>query len=175
VRKGILSSALALGLLAGIVPAAHAAMSWSPASHDFGTQEAGISSTPVTFTLTATCDADNGMGICVLPAHPYGAVDAPGNDFNTDANTCTLAALSTPMSMGAGSTASCTIKVSFKPSSSGPKTGALVTSDASAPDVPLSGNGVDQDELARQALLKKCKKKKYRKKHRKKCRKARRG
>jgi hypothetical protein len=168
-RKEILGTLVATTLLA-FAPAAHAGMSWSPASHDFGTQEAGVSSAPVTFTLTASCDA--GAGPCTVPAggvHNHGVVDAPGDDFNVDANGCTSGILITPTFP---STTSCTVKVAFKPAATGPRTGQLQT--ASGLVAPLSGNGVDQDQLRLEALLKKCKKKKYRKKHRKKCRKARR-
>jgi hypothetical protein len=152
VRRSLLGATLGLAMLGAAAPAAHAGLSWAPPSHDFGSQEVGVSSAPMTFTLTATCDA--GMGACTTPIHTYGSVSAPGVDFNLDSTTCTLGTLVTPLDV---STDSCTARVAFKPSSLGPKSGVLAT--ASGPSVALSGNGVESVD-GKDGAGKKCKKKK---------------
>jgi len=138
VKKGLFASVLALLVLGTGAPVAQGAMSWDVPSFDFGSQEAGVSSAPRTFTLTATCTA--GAGTCMTPAggiHSYGAVTTPGADFGIDTTDCS-GMLFTPVFPGPSTT--CTARVTFKPSSTGPKTGVLDT--ATGPDVALTGIGV---------------------------------
>ena len=139
VKKGLFTSLAVALILAVCAPAAHAGLSWNTTAYDFGEQDVGVSSAPVTFTLTATCDAET-AGACTTPplgAHNYGSVSAPGADFNVDSTTCDGLPLLTPTLATADS---CTARVAFKPSSAGAKSGVLQT--GSGQTVALAGTGV---------------------------------
>ena len=154
-RKGFFACVLAIGVL-GSAPAAHATLSWNTTSFDFGEQEFGNASPAVTFVLTATCDATM-AGACTSPPlgeHPVGAVSAPGDEFGVETTDCPIILL-TPL----GGSTVCTARVTFKPSSVGPKTGTLAT--GFGPQVALSGTGVEEKgKGAGSGGGKKCSKKK---------------
>jgi hypothetical protein len=143
-----------LVVLAAAAPAAQASLSWDTTSFSFGEQEAGVSSAPHTFTLTATCDI--GMVVCTSPPmgeHVYGGVTAPGVDFNIDSTNCT-GTLTAP---NTATPASCFARVAFKPSSDGAKTGVLTT--GTGQQVILNGTGLNAGD-SKSGSGKKCKKKK---------------
>jgi hypothetical protein len=165
-RRGLRLGLLGSLMLAAAAPAANAADSWSVSSFDFGSHSVGSTSPPQTFALAATCDA--GTPFCTLPAgggHDYGAITASGPGFAivpaTDICNARNGFLITPV---VGSVDSCTLQVTFKPTSGGAVTGGLNTENG--PDVALKGTGISTGNpktpgatAPGQTAKKKCKKK----------------
>ena len=105
------------------------AVSPSPPSLAFGTQNVGVPSAPLTETLTNT-----GTDILTISAATIGGTNA--GDFATSADTCTGATV-TP-------NGACTINVTFTPSAAGSRSASLNFTDnaSNSPQtVALSGTG----------------------------------
>jgi hypothetical protein len=124
-RKGVLA-ALAVGMLWGTTASAGAA-TLAPASGAFGSQEVGTTSAVKAFTLTAEV-TDLNLGL---------AVGTTGDFKQTNDCPAVLVFLLTP---------SCTINVTFAPTATGTRTGALNTSSVlgAGPTAPLSGTGTSR-------------------------------
>jgi len=164
-------------MLAVAVPAASAADSWSEQTFDFGNQNAGSTSAPHTFGLTATCDAGGLGNLCIVPpgfTHTYGTISTTGAGFaivpDTDVCAARGGTLITPV---LGSADVCTLDVVFKPTSGGVKNGTLstTTSPSGSPlTVALKGTGILTGN-GTGTTKKKCKKKKRFASSAKKCKK----
>ncbi|NWF76100.1 MAG: choice-of-anchor D domain-containing protein [Nitrospirae bacterium] len=107
----------------------------SPSSYDFGTVTVGSSSSPVTFTISNTSTED------IIISN----IDITGTDsdqFTLQTGTCTSLA---PTITSGGS---CTVTVTFSPTSEGSKSASLqiISSDSGSPNlnVLLSGTGGTQ-------------------------------
>ena len=126
--------------LVGVSAGSAGAATLAPSSASFGDTSIGTVSAPKSFTVTAEA-ADS-----VLPL----TVSTTGDFKQT--NDC-------PSTLGFLLTQSCTIKVSFAPTTAGQRTGTLSTTTlvVGGPSAALSGNGVGSGASAAQS--KKCKKK----------------
>jgi len=153
--------------LVGVSAGSAGAATLAPSSASFGDTAIGTVSAPKSFTVTAEA-ADS-----VLPL----TVSTTGDFKQT--NDC-------PSTLGFLLTQSCTIKVSFAPTTAGQRTGALSTTTlvVGGPSAALSGNGVGSVASATKSKCKKAKKKrkkharaakKNKKKKAKKCGKKKRG
>src|SRR5438132_5316942 len=100
----------------------------SPSSFDFGSKNVGATSTPQSFTLTnASSQSLTISGVTVS-----------GDFAKTNASTCSTGFQVTAVSP-------CTVVVTFKPSTTGPRTGMLtidISSPSSRQTASLSGSGV---------------------------------
>ena len=113
-------------------PPAPAALTMSPLTGSFGTVTVGETSTTVTFTVTNGGEATSGSISALASGDNAG-------DFNVTNGCATL---------DGGD--SCTVTVTFTPSSDGPKAGNLVVSASPGGSVTatLSGNGVSPGSLS---------------------------
>src|SRR5581483_372332 len=111
----------------GVVPA----LSPSPGSKDFGSQRVGTTGAAQTFTITNS-------GGATLNVSSAGVVGADGSQYVASNDTCSGQAVAP--------TGSCSVDVSFAPTSAGAHNGAslrIVSDAASSPDdLALSGTGV---------------------------------
>jgi hypothetical protein len=157
-------------MLAVAAPAANATDVFAPGSFDFGNKNVGSTTSTddrPTFIIQATCDAGTGFPsfTCVSPpsgVHNYGAITATGPGFAIvpDSDVCNARSgvLITPLFP---SVDTCTLQATFKPTSSGVKTGTLrtTTSPTGSPlIVTLKGTGIATGQTGQTG--KKCKKKK---------------
>jgi hypothetical protein len=117
---------VAVGAMA-VPAAAAAAVTFTPASLTFGSQDVGTTSAPQTVTVTNSGDANLFIsGVSISQA---------GLDFNTDEACAGLTLIPG---------ASCTMSVVFNPSATGTRTGTLNVTDNAAgspQSVPLTGTG----------------------------------
>jgi hypothetical protein len=138
-------------MLAVAAPAASASDSWDRASQDYGNQNVGSTSDPLQYVLIAQCDAfDFPSSLCTSPppngVHSYGAITTTGPfaiDPATDACNARGGVLVTPAASQPVDT--CTLQITFKPSSGGVVNGTLstTTSPSGAPlTVALKGTGI---------------------------------
>ena len=172
-RTGLLAGLLGSVMLVVAVPVASAADFWDRPSQDFGSRNAGTKSDPVQFVLIAQCDGfDPGLN-CTSPpfpgVHNYGAITTTGPfpiDPATDVCNARGGVLLTPGASQPVDT--CTLQVSFQPTSGGVKNGTLstTTSPSGLPlTVALTGIGVATGKKTPgtttpgQTTAKKCKKK----------------
>ncbi|MGY0230725.1 choice-of-anchor D domain-containing protein [Longispora urticae] len=104
------------------VPGAKAApiVGLAPASHNFGGHQVGTTSPTQTFTVTNTGNAPY-----AITAVTIGGTNA--GDFIKSDDTCT--GTSVP-----GPAGSCTVKVAFKPTTGGPRSGTLTVTDQVGPE-----------------------------------------
>jgi len=128
-------AALAVGLLGVAASPAMAGKSVSPASWNFGTLPIGATSSPKSFTLTVTCVPSlDGVIPCQNPDNFSPVVSTTG-DYAVVGNSC-------PAMMSAGPSPayppsqSCTVTVTFGPTSAGNRSGTLQTG---GPTAALSG------------------------------------
>src|SRR5262245_15899031 len=135
VRRG-LPAVLALGLVASAAPTAYAAGSLTPASHDFGDQTVGTTSASFFFILSNFClTQDPGDPFFCGSYNPVApAVNTTGDFAQT--NNCPQDLI--PIFFF--NPVSCTITVTFTPTSAGSRTGTL--SGASGLTSSLSGTGI---------------------------------
>jgi len=107
-------------------------ISVSPETYDFGTIDAGTTSSPVTFTLT-----NDGNRALTFDTTSLSGTNS--NEFSVQANTC-IGYLSTNHS--------CTIEVVFSPVTYGTKTATLIINSAINPlEISLSGIATELFEL----------------------------
>ena len=107
-------------------PPAPAVLTISPLTADFGSVASGTTSTGMTFTVTNTGLTASGTLTTVLEG-------ANGSEFNIATNTCNSLAPA----------ATCTVQVTFRPTSPGAKSGALRVSAAmSTVSATLDGMGI---------------------------------
>ncbi len=169
-----LASVIVIAALGLAVPSAGASVTLTPASADFGSLNVGTTSVPQAFTLTNTCDAPSGINpnMCISVNAVSSAVSTTGDFGQTNDCPATLFTFNYP------SSTSCTINVTFAPTTAGSLAGTLSAGGMSR---PLSGTGVAlpiqstvqstaEPTGERAAALKKCKKKRT-KAARKRCRK----
>lgn|GEM_PF-4114223 len=133
---GLITALYAAGVLKGFPPSGAevpaptgAAVSLSPSSLDFGQQQVGTRSYPRTIIVTST-------GTESLTVQNASVTGTDPQDFHITSNDCNGASLP-----HAGS---CTISVSFSPTSSGPRDATLAIRDnaSNSPQQPsLSGTG----------------------------------
>lgn len=113
----------------GTAPAAGA----SPASLDFGVQQVGGTSSPLTVTLANEGTAD-------LHVSDLSLVGPNSGDFSTSGDTCTGATIAPG--------GSCVVSVRFTPAAGGNRSATLgFASDAEAVTVPLTGIGLPPADL----------------------------
>jgi hypothetical protein len=126
--------------LVGVSAGSAGAATLAPSSASFGDTAIGTVSPQKSFTVTAEA-VDTALPLTVSTT----------GDFR-QTNDC-------PSTLGFLLTSSCTIRVSFAPTTSGPRTGTLSTTTlvVGGPSAALSGNGVGS--VASAAQSKKCKKK----------------
>ena len=119
----------ATALLGGTAASAGAA-TLGPTSHSFGSQNVGVTSGAQAFTLTNGCAVTNPIGGgCLFPQFTAPGIGLTG-DF-AETNDCPLLLLTTN-----GQT--CTINVTFTPTTTGERLGTLTTGGGVA---ALSGTG----------------------------------
>jgi hypothetical protein len=138
-------------MLAVTAGTASASDTWDRASQDFGNQNVGSTSDPLQFVMIAQCDAPAGPppAPCAVPGagiHQYGpiTVTGPGFAINPGTDVCNArgGVLQTPIFP---SVDTCTLQVTFKPTSGGVVKGSLstATSPAGVPlTVALKGTGI---------------------------------
>ena len=128
--------------LVGVSAGSAGAATLAPSSGSYGDVAIGTVSAPKSFTVTAE------LTDSVLPI----TVGTTGDFRQT--NDC-------PATLGFLLTQSCTVKVSFAPSTSGLRTGTLSTTSlvVGGPSASLSGNGVGSVASATKSKCKKAKKK----------------
>lgn len=158
-RQALIGACAAAAALAVFPAAAGASLSWTPAVHDFGSQQVGFNKTQG-FVLVARCDADSGgAGFpCTAPPggnHNFGTPTVSGNGFSLLDNGCASGTLSTPAV--AGTVDSCQLAVKFAPTLNGPAQGEITLPNG--PDVALSGTGFGAPSSKKPTKPKKCKKK----------------
>ena len=129
-------------VVVGVSASSAGAATLAPSSASFGDTAIGAVSAPKSFTVTA--EVTDG----VLPL----TVSTTGDFRQT--NDC-------PSTLGFLLTSSCTIKVSFAPSTTGQRTGSLSTTTlvVGGPSAALSGNGAGPAASAAKSKCKKAKKK----------------
>jgi hypothetical protein len=163
-------SALGVAALGVAAPTASAA-SLTPASHDFGSRTVGTTSASQPFTLTAICTTEF-LGLCIAPDSVVPAPVSTSGDF-AQTNNCQPLLFSFVYLVPD----SCTINVTFTPTTSGLRTGTLTAGGFIR---SLSGTGVAVTQPTTptttpsptfnlQAAIKKCKKKYPKGPKRKKC------
>ncbi len=140
ITKGGSVLAAAAAVLAVGAPSASAALSFTPASHNYGNVLVNATGSH-TFALTATCTANVGP-VCTSP--PGGVhttnLGVTGSNFSQGTTNCGLV-----LNASVGAPASCTVTVHFTPTTAGPSGGSLTAGlAASGNDITaaLSGTGV---------------------------------
>jgi hypothetical protein len=165
--KAICAALLGGAMLAVAAPAANASDTWGTTSVDFGNQNVGSTSDPAQFVLAAICDAGVGNPgtVCSVPpsgAHSYVGITTTGPFAivpDTDGCKARGYLLSTPIWP---SVDTCTLQVTFNPTSGGVKSGTLstTTSPVGPLVVALKGTGIlTGNGTGTGTTKKKCKKK----------------
>jgi hypothetical protein len=135
VSRGILTLGVVAVLLAATAASASASETLDPVSTDFGDREVGTTSPAQAFTLTVgpQCFSFPIIGTICFP-DSFAASPSVSGEF-AQTNNC-------PATLDSLLFSSCTINVTFNPTSTGPKAGTLSTGPG-GPTATLAGNGVD--------------------------------
>jgi hypothetical protein len=145
-----MATSLATGVALFAPAASNAATTLSPSSLTFPNQQTGTTSSPLSMTLTHTCDGP------ALQCQVMGSIFAPSVSATppfTQTNNC-------PIQLFAQlNPVSCTINVSFTPTTAGAASGTLSTG-VGGPTGALTGTGVAPATATIPPAPKKCKKKK---------------
>jgi hypothetical protein len=148
--RGILALSLTVVLLAATASTASATRTLSPTSTDYGNRQVGTTSPAQAFTLrvrctlvifpTTKCIEDTFSPSIRITSGQFGLTSSQFAQTNNCPATMTGLATKPGVDPQKGET-SCTINVTFTPTSTGPKVGTLRTGSG-GPTAGLSGNGV---------------------------------
>jgi hypothetical protein len=150
VSRGILALSLTIALLAATASTASATRTLSPTSTDYGNRQVGTTSPAQAFTLrvrctlvvfpTTKCIEDTFSPSIRITSGQFGLTSSQFAQTNNCPATMTGLATKPGVDPQKGET-SCTINVTFTPTSTGPKVGTLRTGSG-GPTAGLSGSGV---------------------------------